>query len=146
MSDTDIPDLDAAIEQLAEFFGFNAHYDFTVGGQLYRITYRQFLPVDIVRRIEEAEKSLEDCDLAEVTLPNGKTVKGPGYATPLRRNGELMPDSRDALRLIAMWGEERYRAFEAAGGPPEMLTVVWAKQDAQYDAWRRTASKSAAGN
>ena len=76
-------------------------------------------------------------------LPNGKKVKGVGYAIPLRRNGVLLPDSRDALRLIAMWGEEKYRRFEAAGGPPDMLTVVWAKQETQYQEWRRAGSKSA---
>lgn len=137
---SDIPDLDAAIEQLAEYFGFHAHYDFRVGGETYRITYRQFLPTDIERRLQEVEKSLEDCDRAEITLPNGKTVTGSGPAIPLRRNGEMLRDGRDALRLIAIWGEEKYRAFEAAGGPPDMLTIVWAKQDAGYAAWRRAKS------
>ena len=133
----DVPDLEAAIQQLAEFFGFQAHYDFTVGGELYRITYRQFLPAEVERRLQEAEKSVEDCDRAEITLPNGKTVTGTTPAIPLRRNGELLPDGRDALRLIALWGEEKYRAFETAGGPPDMLSVVWAKQDEEYAAWRR---------
>ena len=32
------------------------------------------------------------------------------------------------------------RAFEAAGGPPDMLTIVWAKQDEEYAAWRRAKS------
>lgn len=142
MSDTELPDLETAIAQLAEFFGFDAHYDFTVGGEPYRITYRQFLPVEVEHKLQEVEKSLEDCDRVEITLPNGKKVKGAGYASPLRRDGELLPDSRDAMRLIAMWGEEKYRKFEAAGGPPDMLTVVWAKQDAQYEEWRRAGSKS----
>ena len=140
---TELPDLEHAIAQLAEFFGFDAHYDFTVGGEPYRITYRQFLPVDVEKRLQEVEKSLEDCDRAEVTLPNGTTVKSANYAIPLRRKGKLLPDSHDALRLIAMWGEEKYRKFEAAGGPPDMLTVVWAKQNSQYEEWRRAGSKSA---
>lgn len=143
MADSDIPDLETAIAQLAEFFGFDAHYDFTVAGERYRITYRQFLPVEIDRKLQEVDKSLEDCDRAEVELPNGKKVKGTAYAMPLRRNGQLLPDSHDALRLIAMWGEEKYRKFEAAGGPPDMLTVVWAKQNSQYEEWRRAGRKSA---
>ena len=141
MSDT--PDLEHAIEQLAEYFGFQAHYDFTVGGEPYRITYRQFLPTEVERKLQEVDQSLEDCDRAEVVLPNGKKIKGTAFAIPLRRNGKLLPDSRDALRLIAMWGEEKYRKFEAAGGPPDMLTIVWARQDAQYEEWRRAGSKSA---
>lgn len=140
---SDAPDLSAAIEQLAEYFGFDAHYDFTVGGEPYRITYRQFLPADVERRLQEAEKSLEDCDRAEIVLPNGRKAKSPGFAVPLRRGGKLLDDSRDALRLIAMWGEDKYRRFEAAGGPPDILTAVWAKQDAQYEGWRKTGSKSA---
>ncbi len=140
--DTDIPDLNAAIEQLAEFFGFKAHHDFKVDGEVYRITYRQFLPADVERRLQEVDKSLEDCDRAEIELADGKKVKAPGYAIPLRRKGKLLPDSRDALRLIAMWGEDKYRRFEKAGGPPDMLTVVWAKQDAEYERWRSTGSKS----
>ena len=143
---TELPDLESAIEQLAEFFGFDAHYSFTVGGEPYKITYRQFLPVDVERRLREVEKDLEDCDRAEVTLPNGKKVKGTNYAIPLRRNGELLPDSHDAMRLIAMWGEDKYRKFETAGGPPDMLTVVWAKQNSQYEEWRRAGSKSTAGD
>jgi len=140
---TDTPDLEHAIEQLAEYFGFQAHYDFTVGGEPYRITYRQFLPTEVERKLQEVDQSLEDCDRAEVVLPNGKKIKGTAFAIPLRRNGKLLPDSRDALRLIAMWGEEKYRKFEDAGGPPDMLTIVWAKQDAQYEEWRRAGSKSA---
>ena len=143
MSERELPDLEVAIAQLAEYFGFDAHYDFAVAGEPYRITYRQFLPVEVEKRLQEVEKSLEDCDRAEITLPNGKKVKGSGYAVPLRRGGELLPDSRDALRLIAMWGEEAYRRFEAAGGPPDMLTITWAKQEAQYQEWRRAGSKSA---
>lgn len=140
--DTDnIPDLEDAIEQLAEFFGFKAHHDFKVAGEVYRITYRQFLPADVERKLQEVDKSLEDCDRAEVELANGKKVQS-GFKLPLRRKGKLLPDSREALRLIAMWGEDKYRKFEAAGGPPDMLTVVWAKQDAEYEKWRSTGSKS----
>ncbi len=139
----DIPDLDDAIEQLAEFFGFNAHYDFKVKGETFRITYRQFLTADVERKLQQVDKDLEDCDRAEVMLANGKKVEGLRYQTPLRRGGELLADSKDALRLIAIWGEEKYRKFEAAGGPPEMLTTVWAKQESEYEKWRKTGSKSA---
>ena len=143
----DIPDLEDAIEQLAEFFGFNAHYDFKVDGERYRITYRQFLPPDVERAIQAADKSLEDCDRTEIILPNGRKAKGPGYAIPYQRNGEILPDQRDALRLIAMWGEEKYRKFEAycnriGSGSSELLTAVWAKMDAEYEKWRSTGSKS----
>lgn len=143
MSDTELPDLEAAIAQISEYFGFNAHYDFTVDGEIYRITYRQFLPSDIERKLQEIDLAIEDCDKAEVKLPNGKTIKGTSPAIPLRRNGQLLPDSRDAQRLIAMWGEDRFRKFERAGGPPDMLTAVWAKMDADYDRWRQAGSKSA---
>lgn len=139
-----IPDLEAAIEQLAEFFGFDAHYDFTVKGERYRITYRQFLPADVDLRLREVDKAVEGYDRAEVSLPNGKTVKGAMPAIPLRLKGELVKDSIDAQRLIAMWGEEKYRTFEAAGGPPDMLAIVWAKQDFQYREWQK--SKSAPSN
>lgn len=141
MSGSEIPDLDTAIKQLAEFFGFDAHYDFTVAGEPYRISYRQFLPVDVERRLQEVEKSIEDCDRSEVVLANGKKIKGVTPAIPLRRNGELLRDSLDAQRLIAMWGEDKYRKFEDAGGPPDMLAVVWAKQGAQYEEWRRAGAK-----
>jgi hypothetical protein len=146
MSNDDIPDIADAIEQIAEFFGFKAHHQFTVNGEQYCITYRQFLPVDVERKLQEADKSLEDCDRVMVDLPDGKKVKGSGYLLPLRRKGELLADSRDALRLIAMWGEEKYRRFEAAGGPPEILTAIWAKQEAEYEKWRRAGSKSTDSN
>lgn len=143
MSDIDdIPDLEDAIEQLAEFFGFRAHHDFKVGGEVYRITYRQFLPAEVERKLQEVDKSLEDCDRAEIELADGKKVKAPGYAIPLRRKGKILPDTQEALRLIAMWGEEKYRKFEAAGGPPGILTAVWAKQEAEYEKWREAGSKS----
>ena len=138
------PDIDAAIEQLAEFFGFQAHYDFTVDGEPFRITYRQFLPADIEKRLQEVEVAVKDCDREEITLPTGKKIKGPGYAAPLARSGKPLPDGFDAMRLIALWGEEKYRRYEAAGKPPGILTAVWAKQDAQYEAWRRAGSKSGA--
>jgi len=142
MSKDDIPDLEDAIEQLAEYFGFKAHYDFKVKGETYRITYRQFLTAEVEHKLQAAEKSLEDCDRVEIVLPNGKKSTGLRYMSPLRRGGEILPDGRDALRLIAMWGEEKYRKFEAAGGPPEMLTTVWAKQESEYEKWRKTGSKS----
>ena len=139
-----IPDLETAIAQLGEMFnGLNVHYDFTVDGDQYRITFRDFLPVEIEHRIQNVERSLEDCDRAEVVLPNGKKIKGAAPAIPLRRNGELLQDSKEALMLIAMWGEGKYRKFEAAGGPPSMLSAVWAQQDSKVAEWRRTGSKSA---
>jgi len=146
MSDTELPDLQTAIKQLAEYFGFDAHYEFQVDGEPYRITYRQFLPVEVEKRLQEVEQSIEDCDRAEVVLPNGKKIKGTAPAIPLRRNGELLADSLDAQRLIAMWGEDKYRKFESAGGPPDILAVVWAKQNYQYEEWRKAGNKSAAGN
>lgn len=139
----DIPDIDTAIEQLAEFFGFNAHYDFTVDGEPYRITYRQFLPAETKKKLVEAEKSIEDCDRIEMTLPNGKKIKGAVDTERLARGGKLLPDSLDAMRLIAMWGEDKYRRYEKAGKPAEFLTGVWARMDAQYEEWRRAGSKSA---
>lgn len=146
MSDTELPDLETAISQLAEFFGFDAHYDFTVGGEPYRIIYRQFLPAEVKKKLIEVEKSIEDCDPTEITLPNGTKIKGRVDTERLYRKGKPLPDSLDAMRLIAMWGEDKYRKFEADKGPPEMLTVVWAKMDAQYEEWRRAGSKSAAGD
>lgn len=143
---SEIPSLDAAIAQLGEMFGLDVHYDFLVDNEPYRITMRDFLPVDVERKLQEVEKSLEDCDRAEVVLPNGKKIKGAVPAIPLRRNGELLADSKEAMMLIAMWGEDRYRKFEAAGGPPSMLNAVWAQQDAKVAEWRRTGSKSAPGD
>lgn len=142
----DIPDLEDAIEQLAEFFGFKAHHDFKVGGEVYRITQRQFLSADVERKLQQVDRDLEDCDRAEILLPSGKKAKGMAPALPLRRNGELLKDSRDALRLIALWGEDKYRKFEAAGGPPEMLSIVWAKMDAEYERWKSAGSKSASSD
>jgi hypothetical protein len=141
---SDAPNYEDAIAQLGEMFnGLKIHFDFIVDGEPFRITYREFLPVDVERKLQEVEKSLEDCDIAEVTLPNGKKIKGAVPAIPLRRNGELLPDSADAMRLIAMWGEEKYRRFEAAGCAPSMLSAVWAEQDSKVSEWRRSGSKSA---
>lgn len=146
---SEMPDLSVAIEQLAEFFGFDAHYDFTVDGEPYRITYRQFVSPEIELKLQEVEKSLEDCDRVEIVLPDGKKVKGNSYVFPLRRKGALLRDGKNAQLLIAMWGEEKYRRFEAhcnktGIGSPEILTAVWAKQDEQYERWRKSGSKSAA--
>jgi len=121
-----IPTLDEAVDELAEAFGFQPHYDFRVGDEVYRITYKQFYSADVQRRIDAVDKSLEDCDKDENGL----------FLLPLRRNGVLLPDSRDALRLIAIWGEEKYRRFEAAGGSPDLLSIVWERQEMDIAAKR----------
>jgi hypothetical protein len=142
----ELPNLEAAIAQLSEFFGFKAHYEFTHAGEQYRITYRQFLPAEIERKLEEVETYIEGCDKAEVTLPNGKKITGPSPAIPLRRDGKILDDGKDARFLIAMWGEDQYRKFEKAGGAPGILTAVWAMMDAKHEEWRKAGSKSAASD
>lgn len=142
----ELPNLETAIQQLAEFFGFQAHYDFTHDGVQYRITYRQFLAPEIEKKLEEVDKFIQGCDRAEVTLPNGKKITGSVPAIPLQKDGKILDDGKDARMLIAMWGEDTYRGYEKAGGTPGILSAVWAMMDAKHEEWRKAGSKSASGN
>lgn len=137
-------DLAEAAEQLSEFCGFNAHYDFQGKSETYRITYRKLLPLDVAQAVDRVDYEIEKtCDKAEVMIA-GRPVKSsqtPAY--PLRRDGSLLELGQDEQRLIAMWGREKFDRFVAEGGSPGILSFVWRLQDEQFREWLQAGSKSA---
>lgn len=115
--------LDEAVESLAKSFGFDAHYEFVIGDEKFRITYKQFLPAEVQCALDQVDISLETCDRNEAG----------DLLIPLRINGKALEDSRDALRLKVIWGEEKYQRFKAANGSPDLLSIVWLRQDTDLE-------------
>jgi hypothetical protein len=115
--------LHEATAELARSFGFQAHYDFKIGDENYRITYKQFLPADMQRGLDTIDISLESCDRDDSGV----------LKYPLRRGGQALTDSRDALRLRLLWGDEKYERFRDAGGSPDLLSVVWLRMETDLE-------------
>lgn len=145
--DKSIPSMAEAISQMAEFCGFDAHYDIQGDDEVYRITYRQLLPADVREALDRIDFEIETtCDRAEVVAGGRVISSSNAPAYPLRRNGELVTPSQDEQRLIAMWGREKFDRFVAEGGAPGILSMVWRRQDEQYKEWLAAGSKSARGS
>lgn len=121
--------LDQAVESLAQSFGFDAHYEFAIGDETFRITYKQFLPADVQRGLDAIDIQMEqDCDRNE----DGDLL------IPLRHNGEPLEHTRDALRLQLIWGVDKYERFKAAGGSPDLLSIVWLRQETDLERYQKS--------
>lgn len=140
--DNTVLSLAQAAEQAADYFGFLASrkIDLGDGGPLLEIPNPQLLSPDQQDRVNAVRVAFEDCDREEIELSDGKVIKG-GYKEPRRRKGKLVTPSYDVQLAIAVWGEDDYKRFAAAGGKPGLISMVWAQMDDQFSRRRERDPK-----
>lgn len=123
-----------AMAQNAEYFGFDLCDTIDIGnGEQLDIYYRELLDKDSKARVDQVYIEFDQCDRQEVTYEDAKgeihTIPG-GFKDPRVKDG--VPFDLDARVSIALWGEEKYQRFLAAGGPPGLILMTWTRMRQQF--------------
>jgi hypothetical protein len=132
----------AAMEQNAEFFGFDLCDRIRISdAEVLDIYYRELLDAPTKKRVEQVYSDYEHCDRHDVeytdTEGNKQTIKGP-FKEPREKDGEIF--DLDEHVSVALWGQEQYDRFIAAGGPPGLVRLTWERMRRQIE--KRAASDS----
>jgi len=132
-----------AMEQTADFFGFDLCERIDVGGEIFEIYFRDLLDRDTNARVEAVYTEYAKCDREEITLSDGSTVPGP-YKDPRTKDGKEF--DLEWRLAVALWGEEKAERFVKAGGPPGLILMVWSKQRTQINERMKRDPKSFRGD
>lgn len=124
-----------AMEQNAEFFGFDLCDEIEIGGgETVKIMYRDLLDIDTKARVDQVYRDYAACDRMSIEAVDGdgkKTTIEGGYKEPREKGGA--PFDLDEQVSIALWGEDAYKRYTAAGGPPGLTLMVWTRMQRQIN-------------
>lgn len=131
-----------AREQAAEATGFLASVEIVVGDDVYEIPQRGLLDDEQRDRMNELELESETWDREpDIVMPDGTARPGP-LKVPYRRGGKLIKPSYPVRVAVALWGEERYARYKAAGGRASDVTATLARLDRRIEERERVDPKS----
>jgi hypothetical protein len=127
-----------AREQAAEATGFLASIIIKAGDKEYEVPQRGLLDDDQADRMAELELETESWDRDEIDIPEMKDAQGnvirPARTDrplkrPYRKNGKLVKPSYAIRVAQALWGEQTYKEYQAAGGRATDVTAALAMLD-----------------
>lgn len=122
-----------ARELAAEAGGFLASIIITAGGKDYEVPQRGLLNDDQRAAMDQLEfdsQSWDREDDVEITRADGSTYTIPGnLKMPYQENGQLVKPSYAVQVAIALWGQEKYDEYKAAGGQASDVTATLARLD-----------------
>lgn len=135
-----------AREQAAEYLGFTASTTIRAGGQDYEIPNPALLDDDQQERYNELQFELETWDRDRDLLDdNGNVLVRGQLKTPYRKGGKLVKPPYAVQLAIALWGEDRYKSYKAAGGIANQILVEWNLMNRQFEE-RLTRDPKSAGS
>jgi len=118
-----------ARQQAAEAQGFLASLEIKAGDEIFEVPHRALMDDDQSERFAQLEFETESWDHEDdVTLSDGRVIKGQ-LKRPYRKNGELVSPPYPVQVAIALWGEEAYERYKAAGGRATEVTAALAQLD-----------------
>lgn len=118
-----------AREAAAEAQGFLASIEITAGNDVYEVPQRGLLDDDQAERLAELELETESWDHnPDITLEDGTVIPG-GLKRPYRKGGKLVKPSYPVRVAVALWGEEKYARYKAAGGRATDVTAALSRLD-----------------
>ena len=131
-----------ARQQAAEAQGFAASLEIKAGDETFEVPQRGLLDDDQAERLAELELETESWDHDnDVTLSDGTVIPGQ-LKRPYRKNGKLIKPSYAVRVAIALWGEEKYARYKAAGGRAADVTAALAQLDRRLSERADEDSKS----
>lgn len=122
-----------ARQQAAEAQGFAASAEIKAGDEIFEVPQRGLMDDDQADRMAKLELETESWDHEDdVTLSNGTVVPG-ALKRPYRKNGKLIEPGYPVRVAIALWGEEKYARYKAAGGRATEVTATLAMLDRRLE-------------
>lgn len=118
-----------ARQQAAEAQGFAASVEIKAGDEWFEIPQRGLMDDEQAERMAELELETESWDHNDdVTLSDGTVIPGQ-LKRPYRKDGKLVTPGYPVRVAIALWGEETYARYKAAGGRATEVTAALAQLD-----------------
>jgi hypothetical protein len=137
-----------AREQAAEYLGFMASIQLDLGdGTMFEVPNPGLLDDDQQVAFDELQASLEDLDHEDVQIrgDDGKLRTESRPKDPHRKDGKLLEPYN--IRLCkALFGEQGYQRFKAAGGRAADVGIYWSQMNKQLRDRRAADSKSVPGD
>lgn len=146
--------LDDAIASVTQYFGFEGVKEIEVDGEVYEIRAKVLWSPEQIKAMAELDAWLKTLDHDEVEVRNsitrevvvhpesGKPVTEKVLITPHRLKGKPVDPPFESRYLAALWGEDKARKFEAAGGTYGLVTMIMAQMDDEFAQWRRSRERS----
>lgn len=138
-----------AIDEASQYFGFHGVVEVEHDGELFEIRAKVFWSPEQIKAMAELDEWLKTLDHEEVEVRNpitneiivhpetGKPLVDKVIVTPHRKNGKLVSPSFESRYLAALWGEDKAKRFEAAGGTYGLVGMLLAQMDDEYAQWRK---------
>jgi hypothetical protein len=138
-----------AREQAAEYLGFMTGIQLDLGdGQVFEVPNSGLLDDDQQIAYDQLQASLDDCDHEDVEIrdDDGKVVRTESrLKDPHRKDGKLLEPYN--IRLCkALFGEQGYQRFKAAGGRASDVGIYWTQMNRQLQERRLADAKSRLGD
>jgi hypothetical protein len=139
-----------AREAAAEASGFLASITITAGGEDFEVPQRGLLDDDQREAMDELEMESQTWDKepdVEITRADGSTYKLPGnLKLPYQKDGKRIQPPYPVRVAIALWGEQKYERYKAAGGQATDVTGTLARLDQRMEAREAADPKSVGGD
>lgn len=141
--------LNNAIDETSQYWGFHGVVEIEHDGEIFEIRHRTFWTPEQIKAMAELDAWLQTLDHNEVLVRNpinneiiinpdtGKPLTDRVLVVPHRKNGKLVFPTFESRYLAALWGDDKARRFEAAGGTYGVVMMQIAQMDDEFTQWRR---------
>lgn len=141
--------LEEAITQVTRYFGFEGVREIEIDGQVYEVRAKVLWSPEQIAEMAKLDDWVQSLDHEQVEVRNPLTndiVLHPGtneplterqLVTPHRRNGKPVSPTFESRYLAALWGADKAKSFEAAGGTYGLVTMMMAQMDDEFAQWRK---------
>lgn len=141
--------LDDAVTQVTQYFGFDGVKEIEHDGEIYEIRAKVLWSPAQIKAMAELDEWVKNLDHEDVEVQNpltneiivhpdtGKPLTEKVLIVPHRIKGKPVDPPFETRYLAALWGDEKARKFEAAGGTYGLVTMLMAQMDDEFAQWRR---------
>lgn len=145
--------LDDAIESVTKYFGFEGIKEIEVDGDIYEIRAKVLWSPEQIKAMAELDEWVKTLDHEQIEARNpltgdivthpetGKPVTEKQLVIPHRIKGKPVDPPFETRYLAALWGEDKARKFESAGGTYGLVTMIMAQMDDEFAQWRKNRDK-----
>lgn len=141
--------LEEAVSQVTQYFGFEGIKEIEVNDEIFEVRAKVLWTPEQIKSMGELDAWIKtlDHDESEVFNPitnevvvhpdTNKPVVEKTLVVPHRLKGKPVDPPFESRYLAALWGEEKAKRFENAGGTYGLVSMIMAQMDDEFAQWRK---------
>lgn len=145
--------LEDAITSVTQYFGFEGIKEIEHDGDIYEVRAKVLWTPEQIAAMAKLDDWLKTLDHDDVEVRNpltneivthpdtGKALTEKQLITPHRKNGKPVVPTFESRYLAALWGEDKAKRFEDAGGTYGLVSMMMAQMDDEFAQWRRNRER-----